>query len=44
VQLDFFAVAKLRNGLFWRLEFFGDRAQAVEAARTLSRQATPDGP
>jgi hypothetical protein len=43
VQLDFFAVAKLRNGLFWRLGFFADRVQAVEAARALSRQATPDG-
>jgi hypothetical protein len=44
VQVDFFAVAKLRNGLFWRLEYFADRAQAVEAARALSRQAIPDGP
>jgi ketosteroid isomerase-like protein len=44
VQTDFFAVAKLRDGLFWRLEYFADRAQAVEAARALSRQPTRIGP
>jgi ketosteroid isomerase-like protein len=39
VELDVCNVAELRDGLFWRVENFTDRAQAVEAARACSHLA-----
>ena len=40
VEMDVFQVAQLRDGLFWRVANFSDRAQAIEAARARSSQAT----
>jgi hypothetical protein len=40
VEVDVFNVAELRDGLFWRVENFTDRAQAVEAAHARRNRAT----
>ena len=40
VEVDVCNVIEMRDGLFWRVENFTDRAQAIEAARARSRQAT----
>jgi hypothetical protein len=39
VEWDVFQVDELRDGLFWHVEHFSDRPQAVEAARTRSKSS-----
>jgi hypothetical protein len=40
VELDVYQLHELRDGLFWHVENFTDRAQAVEVARARSNRAT----